>query len=201
MRLYSDVARQRAAQIIGDVLAVVVLIIGIMVAVAVHGTIAALGAIGRNVQESGTGLASTMTEVGDNLASIPLIGGSIRAPFDAASGAGGTLANAGRDWQAGVQALAAGTSGVIVAVVVLLLLLLWVRPRVVGAVRRSRLARLTRSPGSLELLAFRALTNRAPEHLVAIHPDVTGAWRHGDPTVVRRLAALELESAGLRLGN
>jgi hypothetical protein len=199
VKLYSDVPRQRLTQILGDVVALAVLIGGVIVALTIHGAITALDTIGRNVQQSGQGLSSTMSDVGDALSSTPLIGEGISAPFDAASGAAAELATAGENWQLGVHTLAAIVAWTIVAIVVVILAFGWIRPRLVGAVRRGRLARLASSANALELLAFRALVERAPRDVLALDPAVMDAWRRGDPGVVRRLAALELRSEGVRL--
>ncbi|MDQ0577706.1 hypothetical protein [Agromyces albus] len=197
--LYSDFPGRRTMQIVGDVFALVVLLGGIVVAVSIHNAIAAFDAIGRDVEQSGTGLASTMSDIGDSLAAIPLIGGSIRAPFDAASDAGGTLAAAGDDWQRTVQSLAAFTAWTVVGLVVLILLFGWIRPRITGIARRAAAKRLTDSPTSLDLLAFRALATRSPQDLARVNADVAGAWRRGDTDVIRQLAALELKASGIRL--
>ncbi|RUR01827.1 hypothetical protein [Labedella endophytica] len=199
MKLYSDVASQRTRQIIADVLGVLVLVVGIVVAVTVRNGIAAFDAIGRDVQTSGEGLASTMSEVGENLSSTPLIGEGISAPFDAASGAATTLAEAGENWQLGVHTLAAIAGWTIAAIAISILVFAWIRPRIVGAVRRGAVARLTRMPGALELLAFRALVEQSPRDLLDVDPAVVERWRGGDPAVTRQLAALELRAAGIRL--
>src|SRR3954454_24020847 len=106
VKLYSDYSGRRALQIVGDVFALIVLIAGIVAGVSVHNAIAAFDTIGRNVEHSGSGFATTMDDIGDSLAAVPLIGGSIRAPFDAASVAGDTLADAGSSWQQSVHTLA-----------------------------------------------------------------------------------------------
>lgn len=199
MKLYSELATQRSRQIVADVIGVIVLGLGIVVAVTVRNTIAAFDAIGRDVQTSGEGLASTMSEVGENLSSTPLIGEGISAPFDAASGAATTLAQAGENWQLGVYTLAAIAGWTIAAIVVAILVFAWIRPRLAGAVHRGSVARLTRAPGAVELLAFRALVEQSPRDVLALDPTVVERWRRGDPVVTRQLAALELRSAGLRL--
>ena len=194
MRLYSDLSRARSLQIAGDVVALVVLVGGIVLAVALHGAIAALEGIGGEVAKSGTGLASTLGEIGKQLGGVPLIGGDIRAPFDAASGAGRTLAAAGADWASGVERIAVLTGWVVVLLVVLLVLAGWVRPRLAGALRRGAVARLAGDP---DLLALRALTGRPSRALAAVGPDAGAAWRRGDQEIVHRLAAIALRDAGL----
>lgn len=199
MKLYSDFSGRRTIQIAGDVFAFLVLLGGIVAAVSIHNAITAFDAIGRDVEQSGSGLASTMSDIGESLAAIPLIGGSIRAPFDAASDAGGTLAAAGDDWQRTVHTLAAFTGWTVVGLVVLILLFGWIRPRITGIARRAEAKRLADSPASMDLLAFRALATLPPRDLVHVNADVAGAWRRGDPDAIRQLAALELRASGVRL--
>ena len=75
----------------------------------------------------------------------------------------------------------------------------WVRPRIVGAIRRAAVARLATASASLDLLAFRALATRPARAVTKVDSDVVAAWRRGDPEVIRRLAALELKASGVRL--
>lgn len=195
MRLYSDLPRPRALQIAGDVVALVVLVGGIGLAVALHGAIASLEGVGSQVAASGTGLAATLGTVGRRLGGIPLIGSGIRAPFSGAAGASRSLAAAGDGWRTDVERIALLAGWTVAALVVLVILAAWVRPRLVGAARRAALARLAAAPGGLDLLALRALTGPLRAGLGV--DDVDG-WRRGDPEVVRRLAALALGTGGMR---
>lgn len=49
-----------------------------------------------------------------------------------------------------------------------------------------------------QLLAFRALANRPLAKLTEVSDDPVNAWRTHDTVAIRKLAALELRSAGLR---
>ena len=147
----------------------------------------------------GRGFRETMTEVGDALGGIPLIGSGIRVPFTAASDAGGALEDAGQSQQELIQQLAV-TLGVGVALLpILMILVLWLVPRVrfadVPAARGSRCG----AGVGLDLLALRALATQKVSTIVDVDADAMGAWRRGDETVLRRLAALELEASGIRL--
>lgn len=199
MKLYSDFGGRRAFQVLGDLLALLVLVVGIVVAVTLHDTIASFRSIGANVERSGSDFSSTMSDIGKQLGGIPFIGGGIRSPFDAASGAGDTLADAGTSWQHGVETLAALVGWTVACLVVLVVLLGWVRPRITGAVRRAAIARLAHESASLDLLAFRALASRPAKAVARVDADAVAAWRRGDPEVIRRLAALELQASGVRL--
>lgn len=199
VKLYSDFGSRRAGQIVGDLAALAVIVVGIVVAVAIHNAIAAFKGIGADVTKSGNDFSSTMSDIGSRLAGVPLIGGGISAPFTSASDAGGTLADAGTSWQAGVEHLATLVGWTVALLVILVVLVGWVRPRVVGAIRRAAIARLASASTSHDLLALRALTTRPARAVSALDPDVVGAWRRGDPAVIRRLAGLELKASGVRL--
>lgn len=200
MKLYSDYSGRRAVQIAGDIIALVVLIGGIVLAVAIHNAIAAFVTVGADMERSGSGFATTMSDIGDTLAGVPLVGGGVRAPFDAASTAGDTLAAAGDRWQSGVETLAALTGWTVAGLVVVVVVLGWIVPRISGAVRQTAAARLAASPSAFDLLAFRALATRPVQHVAAVNAQAVTAWRRGDPEVIRRLAALELKASGVRLG-
>jgi chloramphenicol 3-O-phosphotransferase len=197
MQWYSASARARALQIGLDVLAVVVLIAGVLLGRGMHDAIAALRAVGADVATSGAGFSRTMTDIGRQLGGIPLLGTGIRAPFDAAGAAGSTLTDAGTNWQVGVERVASTAQWTVTVLVVLFLLVAWFRPRLAGAILRGRLARLAATDGAEDLLALRALLAR-PREALAVSHDAVAAWRAGDPDITRRLAALELRSAGVR---
>lgn len=199
MKLYSDFGGRRAYQIAGDLVALLLIVLGIVLAVTIHNAIAALEGIGRDVERSGSDFSKTMSDIGKQLGGVPLIGGGIRAPFDGASDAGGTLADAGSSWQEGVERLATLVGWTVALLVVLIVLVGWVRPRLVGAVKRAAVARLAALVSNQDLLALRALTTRPARALTRIDPDVVAAWRRGDQVVIRDLAALELRASGVRL--
>jgi hypothetical protein len=199
VRLYSDFGARRTYQIVGDVVAVVLVVLGIVLGVVIHNAIAALEGIGRDVERSGSDFSRSMADIGDRLAGVPLIGAGISAPFDGARDAGGTLADAGSNWQVGVERVALLAGWTVAVLVVLVVLVGWVRPRLVGAVRRAAVARLASLAANQDLLALRALTTRPARALTRIDADVVAAWRRGDAAVIRDLAALELKASGVRL--
>ncbi len=200
MSLYADFGPRRTRQIIADALALAVIVVAIALGVAVRNAIAALGGVWAQLEDAGTGFEGTMGEIGETLGGVPLIGGGIRGPFDAASGAGGTLADAGRTGQAAVETLAtlAGLGVALLPIAIALIVWLWPRIRFV---RRSIETRaLLRLEGGEQLLALRALDDVRASELARISPRAFTAWREGEPTVVRALAALEARDAGVRLG-
>lgn len=198
MKWYSDFGAARIYQIVGDVVAIIVLVLGVVLGVTLHSAIDALRGVGADVQSSGSDFSRTMNDIGRQLSGVPLIGGGIKAPFDAAGDAGTTLSKAGADWQEGVERLATLVGWTVALLVLLVVLVGWVRPRLVGAVKRGVLARFARRSPDLDLLAFRALANRPAVAVARIDADAVAAWRRGDTEVIRRLAALELQSSGIK---
>jgi hypothetical protein len=199
MKLYSDYAGHRTRQIIVDVLAVAAISAWAWLGYTVYTLVMNLADFGVQMEQSGAGFKSTMVEISDNLSEIWLIGDGIKAPFDAASDAGGTLEQAGQAQQVAVQQLATGLGIGIAVLPILTILVFWLVPRI-RFVRRAGTAKTMLKQGaSIDLLALRALATQRVSALSAIDADVAGAWRRSDPDVLRTLANLELRSSGVRL--
>lgn len=198
MRLYSDFPRRRARQITADVVALALIAAWIWLGITVFGLVHALADFGVQMEQAGAGFRETMTQVGETLGGVPVIGGGIRAPFDGASQAGAALEVAGQDQQAAVLQLAI-TLGVGIAVLpVAMILVVWLIPRSRFVRRASRARALAATPAGTDLLALRALANRSLTEIARVDDDAMAAWRRGDDAVVARLASLELASAGVR---
>ncbi len=199
MRLYSDFADRRARQITADVVALVLIALWIWLGVTVFTLINALADFGVQMEQAGAGFRETMTEVGENLGGIPLIGGGIRMPFDGASQAGGALEAAGQSQQDAVLQLALVLGIGIAVLPILMILVVWLVPRIRFVRRAARAKELVKGGAGIDLLALRALATQKLPALARVDTDAMAAWRRGDERVMRRLAALELKSAGIRL--
>lgn len=199
MKLYSDFAARRTAQIFADLIALGLIGLAIWGAILVRAAIMVLDQVGKSMKGAGDGFQKTMTDAADTLGGVPLIGGGIRAPFDAASGAGGLLAQAGQAQQNLVDTAATVIAIVAAVVPIAVILIFWLRPRVRFARRATRAYRVSQLTDGVQLLALRALIDGDAKelHMVAERP--VEAWRHGEASVVRALAALELREAGVRL--
>ena len=199
MKLYSDYAPRRTSQIIADAVAIAFIAAWVWLGVTVYQFIQALAVYGQQMEDAGAGFRETMTEVGETLGGIPLIGPGIRAPFDGASGAGGALEEAGQSQQEAITQLAL-TLGIGIAVLpILAILVLWLVPRLRFVRRAGRAKALVNAGVGIDLLALRALANQSIPALTSVDPDAMAAWRRGDDIVMRKLAALELKSSGVRL--
>lgn len=199
MKLYSDYPARRSAQIIADLVAVALIAVAVWVGTLVYAAIAVLAAFGKTIEDAGDGFEQTMADAGDTLGGVPLIGDGIRQPFDAASGAGTLLAQAGRAQQDLVMTAALIIAIVVAVIPILLVVAIWMRRRLSWARRATQARNLSRLPDGPDLLALRALVNSDFRELHDIDGEPVDAWRRGDRKVVRALAQLELREAGVRL--
>jgi hypothetical protein len=199
MKLYSDFPARRSAQIVADLVALGVIAAAVWVGAIVYGAIAVLAAFGKTIEDAGDGFEQTMAEAGDTLGGVPIIGPGIRTPFDAASGAGTLLAEAGQAQQDLVMTAALTLGIVVAALPILLVLWIWLRRRLGWARRATEARRLSQLPDGPDLLALRALVNSDYRDLHDIHDEPVDAWRRGERKVVKALAQLELRESGVRL--
>jgi len=199
MKVYSDYPARRSAQIVADLVAIGLIAVFVWSGVIVYGAIAVLAAFGKTIEDAGDGFEQTMADAGDTLGGVPLIGGGIRQPFDAASGAGTLLAEAGQAQQDLVMTAALIIGVVVAAIPIVLVLWIWLRRRASWARRATEARNLSRLPDGPDLLALRALVNADFRELHDIHGEPVDAWRRGDKKIVKALAQLELREAGVRL--
>lgn len=199
MTWYSDFGPRRTRQIIADVVALGLIAGWVWLGITVYTLVHNLAAFGKQMQEAGQGFSTTMTEAGDTLSRVPFIGGTIRAPFDRASSAGGSLEDAGLSQQVAVNQLAFGLGIATAALPILVILLLWLAPRIRFAQKSAQVKAAVRAGAGIDLLALRALATQKLTALAQVDSDAMAAWRRGDAQVMRALAQLELRSSGVRL--
>jgi len=200
MKLYSDFPGRRAWQLVADVAATAGILVAIALGTAVGGAIASLGRLGAELERAGSGFTTSMTQVGESLSGIPLIGGGVAGPFQGAADAGESVRQAGATLEDTLVAMGVLAGIAIAAGPILVVLALWLVPRLRFALRAGRAQAIARAGGPLDILALRALVSRPPGELERIHPAPAAAWRAGDPDAIHALAALELARAGVRLG-
>jgi hypothetical protein len=199
MQLYSDFPARRTRQIAVDVVALAAIAGWIALGVFVYQLVIQLTDFGVRMEAAGAGFRETMTEAGDNLGAVPLIGAGIRGPFDSASEAGSALEAAGQTSQNAVQQLATGLGIGIAVLPILMILIVWLVPRI-RFVRHAGATRAQlRTGASLDLLALRALSSQKLAALARIDADPLAGWRRGDAAIVRSLAELELKASGVRI--
>ena len=197
MKLYADAPVRRTRQLLADALFVLWLVGWIWIGhVVQHGTMELAG-VGRQTDASASQLASGLSNAGDSLSGIPVVGGSVAAPFGEMSSASSSLAAAGRSQVTAVHRLSWVLGVSIATIPILTVGVFFVPLRWRFAREATAGARFIDAAEDLDLFALRALT-RQPMHVLArISDDPAGAWRARDQAVVTALARLELRDCGL----
>jgi hypothetical protein len=197
MQLYAADPPRRTGQIATDLAAVLAVVLAVVLGRTVAVAVAALGAVGRRVEDAGDGFRGTMARAADRIGDLPFAGRAVSAPFRQASDAAATLARAGREQQQAADHVALLAGLVVAGIPVLVVVVLWLRRRG-GFLRRASAVRaLLRTPLGTEALAAQALVHARARTLGALAPDVVDRWRRGDPEAVRTLAVLTLRDAGV----
>jgi hypothetical protein len=197
-KLYADTRVRRLLQVVGDVAVVVWVWAWIAVAGRVHDATLGLATPGRKIDSSASDLAERLRDAGRTVADVPLVGDSVRTPFDGAGKAAGGLSEAGRQQVAAVGSLAHWLGLAVALIPILMLLWLYLPPRIAFIRRATAGRRFLDSGADLDLFALRAMAHQPLHVLSGIDTDPAGAWRRGDRAVIDRLARLELRSVGLR---
>lgn len=157
MRLYADVPARRARQMVAEVLTVVGVALSVRAGIAVHGSIGQLAEPGRAAQDAGLSVADSAGRGERAAADLPLVGSTLRRPFEALRDGGISLAEAGQAQQEFVADLALWF-GVFVAALPALVLLGFYLPRRIRWIREASAAvRLAEMPDGTQVLAARAL--------------------------------------------
>lgn len=195
---YARTPGRLLAQLTSDVVALVWFVIWISVGVAVHSAIATIADVGRQVHDGAGGVADSLASAGHNADGIPLIGKAFGGPLRSAGSAAVDIAGAGdslnstASWLAWVLALAVALPPILAVAMP------WLVLRIRFFRRKWTAVALASTDAGEQLLALRALANRPLAKLTEVSDDPVTAWRTHDTIAIRKLAALELRSAGLR---
>jgi hypothetical protein len=198
MKLYADAPGHRARQVVGDVLLALWVAVWVKLALVVHDATLALAAPGEQIERAGTGLAGKLRDAGSSVGGIPLVGDDVRAPFDGAGDAADQIAAAGSAQVEAVHTLAFWLGLAVAAIPILVLVAVYLPLRWKFIREATAGQRFVDSGSDVDLFALRAMANQPLHRLARISDDPVGAWRDGDPAVVRALAVLELRDVGLR---
>jgi hypothetical protein len=197
-RLYATPGPVLRRQVVGDVVALVVVAASVWLAVRVHEAVWRLADPVRSIRSGADGIADQLAAGRDGVADVPLVGDPLSAPLDGASDGAAAIATASHEQVLAVERLALVLAVAVVAVPLLVALVARLAPRVRWW-RGTHDLRLLSSAGPQgdRVLALRALTSGAPRDLLTVHPDPAAAWRDDDEPVVRDLAALHLRTLGV----
>lgn len=197
MKLYAESSVRRARQQLGDVLLVVWVAVWLWLAAVVRDATLGLAVPGEQLSSAGDRLADGLRDAGASVGDVPLVGDQVRVPFDGAGEAAERIAAAGDAQVAAVHDLAFWITLAVGGVPVLLALAVYLPLRWRFVREATAAQRFVDSAADLDLFALRALARQPMRRLARICDDPAGAWRRGDPAVVRRLAELELRDSGL----
>jgi TRAP-type C4-dicarboxylate transport system permease small subunit len=197
MQFYAERPIRRTAQLVSDLLALLVVVVAVWLGTTVYDEVMKLRAPGDGLVDAGTGLRGTFDSAADSADGIPLIGDALAKALHGGSGVGNQLADAGR-WQIdAVESLAWWMAAIIIALPLLALVVTWLPLRWKFTRHATAAARL-RALGDegLDLLALRALATQPLGRLAKSGKIATG-WRARDQDVIELLAGHELARHGL----
>lgn len=194
---YATTPGRLLAQLLSDAVVAAWTFLWVLVALAVHGAVAAIAGVGRQFERGANGVAESLASAGHSADRIPLVGDAVSKPLTAAGEAAVDIAGAGHSLDTTAGWLAYLLAIAVAAPPILAVAMPWLTLRLRFFLRKRAVLALAATPAGEQLLALRALTNRPLGKLTAVSPDPVGAWRHADPAVIGGLAALELRSAGL----
>ncbi|WP_050669477.1 hypothetical protein [Luteipulveratus halotolerans] len=140
MQLYADAQPRRTRQIVTDVLVLVWVLAWIKVALEVRDRASGSGRAADPMRRGGDEFASSMSDAGDKLQKVPVVGDTLKPPFDRASKAGSAFSQAGRDIQSGMDNLGLLLGILVAALPICLVVAFWAQARLRYArdVRRAR---------------------------------------------------------------
>lgn len=198
MVFYAHSPARRSRQILVDLLVVAWVYVAVRAGQAVHEATLRLAAPGRALEQAGRDVSDNLHSAAEKLGELPFVGSDVRGPLDDAANSTQQLISAGQDLQTSVGRLAVLLGVLVAAIPILLVLLAWLPARLRFARRAGAAQRFVDDGADLDLFALRAMANQPMHVLAKVSDDPVGAWRRGDPAVVRALAVLELRSVGLR---
>lgn len=197
MKLYADQPARRVRQIVADLFFLVWIVFWVWQGVGTFHSTMDLTEPTERTQQAASSLADNMGEAADSLGGIPLIGESAASPFARAQESAQKLADAGERTEHSLRVLAwkLGLSLALGPPAILAGFFLPARLRFIRAATAGRA--FVDSTRDIDLFALRALATQPLDRLARISDDPAGAWRQGDPAVIRALAHLELHDSGL----
>lgn len=197
MKVYADSPGRRTAQIVGDVFLLCFVAVCVWAGRAVANGIGALRGPADSLQSAGSSFQQNMTGAAGQVGGVPIIGDTLRTPFESLSGTGQQLAQVGASMGSTVDTIARVAGVSVAAVPIVTALCIWLLVRGLFIRRATAASRMVRAPGSMELFALRALTRQPLRRLAPLGPNLAGRFRDGDPVLVRQLALLEMKSCGV----
>jgi hypothetical protein len=195
MKLYAESGPYRLKQVIQDVLVLLWTIIWIRIGFFMKALVERFAGPGETIEGAGRGFADTVNRFGTDIEDVPVVGETLRDPFDAIASAGRTLQEAGQTQQEVVNSFAFWLGFLLALIAIGYVMLKYVPDRVrwireAGAAHKIRIDAV-----DLRVFALRALVSQPLYELRRVAPDPADAYEAGD---YEGLASLELARLGLR---
>ena len=198
MKLYAEVPYHRTRQILIDVAVIVWCLVWIRLGMWIDTLVNRLQGPGRTIENAGSDLAGNFTSLSERASEVPIVGDTLRDPFEAAARASTALQQAGQAHQDIIHTLAIWL-GVLLAVIPIGYVLMRYLPARLRWIREASAAtRLRIDAEDLQLFAIRAVATRPLYELRRACPDPAGCLARGD---YEPLAALELGALGLEVNH
>ena len=199
MRFYADIARLRSAAILRDLLVLLLLVLLAWLGLKVHDAVAEIASVPRGVSDSGGAIQRGFESAGDAVGDVPVVGEPLAGALqDAGEGAGGEIAQVGREGEDDVNRLA-DLLGALVSLLPALAVLMHYLPHRMAEVRRltaaARAIGPTLTPERERTLTMRAAYGLPYERLIRYTRDPLTDLENGD---YDKLVAAALDDAGLR---
>jgi hypothetical protein len=197
--LYPELRRPRYRALVGDLVAITLLVIFAWAGFKVHGAVDKLAVLGEGVQASGGVVQDGFDSAADAVDGTPVVGDELADGLrSAGEGSGGEVVELGEQGEEGAHDLANVLGFVTFALPALIVLVIWLPGRV-SQVKRLRAASQVLRDGDTEerrrLLAMRAAFSLPYGQLLAYTRDPLGDLEDGRYDA---LVAAAMEDAGLR---
>lgn len=196
--VYAERPRRRVRQFVADVAVLTWVAVVISLAIVLHDLVLRLQGPGRDLADAGGRVRDTFTGAAQTASGVPFVGDDLAGSLAGGARAGESLVTAGEQEVAAVDALASGLSWTVVLLALLPVLAVWVTLRLRWMLAARAVLALRDGVHDADLLALRALTLASPRRLARRVPDAADGWRRADPSVLARLAEVELARLGLR---
>jgi len=199
MRFYPDIPAPRRATILRDLLVLLLLVLLAWLGLRVHDAVSALVSVPRGVTDTGGAVQRGFESAGDAVGEVPVVGEPLAGALrDAGEGAGGEIAETGREGEEDVNDLAGILGALFFLLPAAAVLSRYLPSRIAGVRRLTAAARAigpTLTPDRERTLAMRAAYGLPYERLVRYTRDPLADLERGH---YDGLVAAALDDAGLR---
>lgn len=196
---YAQTPRRRFGQIVMDGVVAAWALAWVWVGQWMYALVQALTQPALQLHRTGISFNQTMQQTAGQVRDVPMVGEQLGGAFSNLAGTGSDMAGIGWDTAGAISRLAIALGIATAAAPILIVVIPWLFLRISFYRRAAAARQFIDTDADLDLFALRALANQPMPKLAAISDDPVAAWRAGDPTIVRRLASVELRSRGLKV--